>query len=182
MKQLVVYGSFNCAYCYFASSVVDELVSAGIPVEWRAVVNDPQPKGGQLVVGPLANRLDQQIAQVALLSKGRLEIYRPMMYPDMSYATATFSTVRGEDAHRLRRELFHAYWVDGEDLGDTSVLHSHVGHVSLSTLRERTWQRNWSRLPDPTVPLTVDADGKLFYGVEALVDLASEIKTRTRAC
>lgn len=182
MKRLVVYGSFNCPYCYFASAIVDGLIASGTHVEWRAVVNDPQPKEGRLVVGPLANRLDRQIANVTVLSRGALEIYRPTVYPDTSSAVATFSTARGADADRLRRALFHAYWVDGKDIGDTFVLRSIAGHVGLSSLRMRTWQQQWSKFAEPVVPIAVDEDGIALSGVDALASLVEHEAAHTEVC
>ena len=173
MEKLIIYGSFNCPYCYLTSTRLDLLpreVAANI--EWRAVVHDSVPVAGLPVEGRRADELDREVADVARRGGDGFVIHRPGRYPDTTVAVATYAAAEGAEADRIRRVLFRAYWVDGLDIGDPSVVREVAGRVSLYSTRMRSWQQEWRALPRPAVPLAVGPDGVPHGALRRLDDLA----------
>ena len=175
MEKLIVYGSFNCPYCYLASTKLDLLPpEAAGNIEWRAVVHDAVPAAGLPVEGRRADELEREVADVARRGGAGFVIRRPERYPDTTAAVATYAGADGADADRIRRALFRAYWVDGLDVGDPAIVRSLAGRVSLYSTRMRTWQQEWLALPRPVVPLLVGPDGVPHSALRRLEELARQ--------
>jgi 2-hydroxychromene-2-carboxylate isomerase len=174
--QLIIYGSFNCPYSYLASLRADRLMSSGAAtVEWRAVVHDPDvPAEGVKVEGELAEKLDGELEEInGLLIPG--ESYpacRPGVEPNTTDAVAGYAGAAGEQADRLRRALFSAYWSEGEDIGDREVLDRLGCPAAAPGERMRRWESEWRGMERPIAPTMVLPDGKVSRGLGALRRLA----------
>jgi predicted DsbA family dithiol-disulfide isomerase len=179
MDKLIIYGSFNCPYCYLASAMLDQVApEVAANIQWRAVVHDSVPAAGLPVEGERADQLDREVADVARRGGADFVIHRPGRYPDTTVAVATYATADGAEADRIRRALFRAYWVDGLDIGDPAVVRELAGRVSLYSTRMRTWQQEWLSLPRPAVPLLVGADGVPHSALRRLEELARPVLPR----
>ena len=175
MEKLIVYGSFNCPYCYLASTKLDFLpTEVAANIEWRAVVHDSVPAAGLPVEGRRADDLDREVADVARRGGDGFVIHRPERYPDTTVAVATYATAEGAEADRVRRAMFRAYWVDGLDIGDPAVVRDLAGRVSLYSTRMRSWQQEWLALPRPAVPLVVGPDGVPHSALRRLDELVRQ--------
>ncbi len=177
--KLTVYGSFNCPYSYLASLRTDRLAAAGAAeVEWRAVVHDPTvPRSGLPVTGELTQMFDRELAQIrGLLRPG--ESYparRPARQPDTTPAVAGSSAAQADEADRLRRAVYHAFWADGLDIGDPAVLADLGCPSSPPTALMETWREDWLGLGKSGVPMLVLEDGTVSRGLGALRRLAGFI-------
>jgi hypothetical protein len=174
--ELTVYGSFNCPYSYLGSLRVERLSRLGVAdVDWRAVVHDPDvPSGGLPVAGELAGTLDRELDEIrCLLQVG--ETYpaiRPRLQPNTMVAVAGYSTAIGANADRLRVALFDAYWVQGLDLGDASVLGELDCPTASPGATMHRWRDEWLGYERPIVPMIVLPDGTVSRGLGALKRLA----------
>jgi 2-hydroxychromene-2-carboxylate isomerase len=177
--KLTAYGSFNCPYSYLASLRADRLAAAGTAeVKWRAVVHDPTvPASGLPVTGELAQMFDRELAQIrGLLKPG--EAYpakRPARQPDTTPAVAAHSAAQADDADRIRRAIYDAFWAQGLDIGDPAVL-AGLGcpaHPPTAVMDE--WRADWLSLGRPGVPMLVLPDGAVSRGLGALRRLADLI-------
>lgn len=174
--KLIVYGSFNCPYCYLASRRVDGLVGLGAAdVEWRAVVHDPGvPVNGVPVVGELAEMFDRELEEIrGLLGPGEsFPAVRPTVQPNTTLAVAGYSATTSADADRLRERLFDAFWVESLDIGDPGVLRE-MGcpTVSPGVAAER-WRAEWLGHDRPIIPMAVLPDGTVSRGLGVLTRLA----------
>ena len=112
--NVIVYGDFNCPYCYLASQRADALSRAGVAVDWRAVEHDP----GLAVTGSPGSgqALDREVAEVASLAlPGEHAPGRPpVLVSNTAAAVAAYAEAVSDGvASELRRSLFRAIWVDG---------------------------------------------------------------------
>lgn len=174
--ELVVYGSFNCPYSYLASLRTDRLVQLrNARVEWRAVVHDPDvPAAGTPVSSGLADTLDAELREIrGLLAPGEgFPAKRPAVQPNTTLAVAGYSAAAPDQADRLRQELFSAYWAEGQDIGERSVLDRLVCPAVAPGERMRAWDEEWRSVERRLVPMMILPDGKVSRGLGALARLA----------
>lgn len=172
--MVVVFGDFACGLSYLASERVDHLVEHGIDVTWLAVHRRIGAGRGDL---PIPSDITFEITAVqSWLGEGEaLPMQPPSTRPDTSLAVAVLSAFSGRAAHRLRRRLFEAYWVDGRDIGSRRVVEELAGRpVPRFGLRAKRWRRNWVGLGCPDLPATILEDGTLLRGGEAVDELTVE--------
>ena len=174
--ELVVYGSFNCPYSYLASLRTDRLVQlADTRVEWRAVVHDPDvPAAGTPVSGELADTLDAELREIrGLLAPGEVfPAKRPAVQPNTTLAVAGYSAAEPDQADRLRQGLFSAYWAEGQDIGERSVLDRLGCPAGAPGERMHAWDQEWKAVERRLVPMMILPDGKVSRGLGALARLA----------
>lgn len=177
--ELIVYGSFNCPFSYLASLRADRLQArGGVELDWRAVVHDPGvPESGIAVEDELAGDLDEELEQVrALLEPGEdYPARRPPVQPNTVKAVSGYAS-RGGHAHELRRSLFAAFWADGEDIGDITVL-DRLGCPAVPPGEAmNAWDHEWRSCEVRIVPTLVLPGGRQVPGLDAirqLLDLAA---------
>jgi hypothetical protein len=113
--QLIVYGDFNCPYCYLASQRMDAVVLAGLAeAEWRAVEHDPR-----LALTGTPSSLDPQswereVAEVAELAQPGEQppVTAPALISNTGAAVAAYAEAVTDGVHdELRRRLFQEIWV-----------------------------------------------------------------------
>jgi 2-hydroxychromene-2-carboxylate isomerase len=118
--KVIVYGDFNCPYCYLASQRADRLARGGIArIDWRAVEHDRglaltgTPSGA----GPSA--WDKELAEVAALALPgeHAPATPPPVISNTRAAVAAYAeAVPDGIADELRRRLFAAIWVKGRHI------------------------------------------------------------------
>jgi hypothetical protein len=173
--DLVIFGDFNCPFSALASARADRLERAGVVrVDWRAVEHDPAiPRAGEPVQGLLVAELDRELEQVhgLLVAGEELALRRPTLRSNTRRAVETYASV--DPAHRAatRSELFWAYWIDGDDLGDPRLLDD-VSSTRAPETAER-WRHEWIELGRPIVPMMCLPDGYVSRGLGALSRLAT---------
>lgn len=198
----VVYADFSCPACYLASLRVDRLIAAGHPVpEWRAVEHRPRLPLTGLRLDPSAQIVrSQELDEVRLLAdpdRERLPDRAPALLPHGGSPVAAYAEACvAEASDRVRRLLFHAYWVEGKDIGDPEVLRrllppafgrvtrtgdpvrdfgclvtSQHGPITTAAYRlTRQWQRDWLAL-GAGVDLTLATDDGVLTGAGVLAEL-----------
>lgn len=179
--ELVLYGSFNCPYSYLASLRADRLVELGEvrAVDWRAVVHDPDvPAGGKPVSGELADMFDRELQEIRelLLPDEEFPARRPEAQPNTTLAVARYASTDRDQADRLRRALFTAFWAQGENIGEQGVLERLGCPAKTDGERARRWEAEWRGTDRPVVPMMLLADGKVSRGLGALARLAGMIR------
>lgn len=198
-----IYADFTDPCAYLASRRVDRLAEVGVVVPgWRAVAHRhglPQVTL-RLDAAAQANRQAEldRVRELLLPDEelpGRAPAILP--HPDAPVAAYAEAYVHGHGP-QVRRLLFEAYWVDGQDIGDPEVLRRLLPRVvqrdivtgeifhdfgyAVSPSRTalcteaahlaRDWQAEWLRLGTP-VTLTVAADDRCLVGAEGLHHLTA---------
>lgn len=200
----IVYGDFASPECYLAARRADELVAAGMSMDWRAVETRPWlPVGGARLSSEEQDRLSSRFAELeGLLFDGEelpwaMRNFAPKTEAAVSaYAEACGSTV----ADDVRRLLFALYWREGLDIGSPTVLRTPLAgpilraEADADPLREsgyavsvdrgpittdayrriRAWRAEWLALGSPDLPVVL-VGGATLSGVEALRRLGKEL-------
>lgn len=112
---LIVYGDFNCPYCYLASQRVDAVIRAGqAEVEWRAVEHDPRLAltGTPSSLDP--GRWERELAEVAAFARPGEQppVAAPPLISNTYAAVAAYAEAVSDGVQdELRRHLFREIWV-----------------------------------------------------------------------
>lgn len=202
----VVYADFGCPACYLASLRVDRLLAAGQPVpDWRAVEHRPRlPLIGLRLDASARILRNQELDTIRLLAnpgQEKLPARAPDLLPHTTSAVAAYAEAYGAGvADLVRPLLFHAYWVDGKDIGDPEVLRrllpaafaqgsrtsdpirdfgyavtpQHGPITTAAYRRMREWQQDWLALGTP-VALTLTTDDTTLTGAVALNNLRPSV-------
>jgi 2-hydroxychromene-2-carboxylate isomerase len=150
------------------------LATHSCAIEWRAIQHDTAiPLDGEPVEGETAAGLESEVATVLDLSEhdAHLQLIVPPVRSNTAAACAAFAAA-GDDADRLRRQLFAAVWVEGRNLGDPAVLDC-LDAVGGDDVTARRWQGQFESLPRPITPTLVLPDGYISRGLGALARLAT---------
>src|SRR5579875_525846 len=159
MMKVVVYGDFNCPYCYLASQRADRLARCGTAeIDWRAVEHDR--KLAMTGTPADADRAvwDKELADVAVLALRDEDApaAAPPVISNTHAAVAAYAEAVSDGvADELRRRLFRAIWVQGRHLSSAYE----VRHL----IREVMWPQKdiTDRLASPDIPSRLHRDPDL---------------------
>jgi hypothetical protein len=117
--KVIVYGDFNCVYCYLAAQRADRLDRDGkAEVEWRAVEHRPRlPATG--VSSSRGAGPDDDLAAAALLALPgeRLPATPPAMVSNTRAAVSAYAEAVADGVQdQLRLRLFESIWAQGRNL------------------------------------------------------------------
>lgn len=194
----IVYGDFTCAVCYLGSWRADLMSAAQGPIDWRAVEYHPKTS----FTGSRLNQQEREqmnqswsSARDLLLPGEDLPGQPPTFLANTRAAVAGYAEAHGAGvAERVRRLLFHAYWVDGQDIGNPEVLRVLLaeairsGSSTSQPLHEfgyavtlargpvtsiayhliLDWRKQWQDLGQPCDLLFQDSAGEALTGQNAL--------------
>lgn len=132
-KKLVVYSDFICPFCYIGNVNAERLQQEipGLELEWREFELHPE---GQL--DPNSPYMKQAYETVKMLAERNGIDMKPEVLTeiisDSRKALLGFEYAKEQGKESAYRDkVFHAYWVEGEDIGDDEVLKSIAEQVSL---------------------------------------------------
>jgi hypothetical protein len=199
---VIIYGDFTCPFSYLASRRADLLPARPRGVEWRAVESDPHlPAAGLRFDASGREEMTAKWSAVrALLLPGEaLPGQPPAFLANTQGAVAGYAEAVGAGVpDRVRAVLFHAYWVDGADIGNPEVLRVLLaapirsGTSTAYPLRQsgyavsmargpitneafyriRAWRAAWQELDDAAFPALVDGE-HVATGAAALAELGN---------
>lgn len=175
MTRLTIYGDFNCPFSALASARADVLLAGdAYEIDWRAVQHDTTiPASGEPIEGDAAAELAAEVATILDLSEhdGRLRLVVPPVRANTAAGSAVLAAAV-DDAHRLRRRLFAAVWVEGRNISDPTEL-DWLDAGSRDVAVAGRWQSEFEALPRPITPTLVMADGYISRGLGALARLTA---------
>lgn len=207
---MIIYGDFNCPFSYLASRRAELLTGEAGGVDWRAVEHQQElpVMGVKLDDAGRESLADEWASVQGLLLPGEvLPGQVPAFVPNTQAAVAGYAEACGAGVgDRVRRLLFHAYWVDGTDIGNPEVLRVLLapailsGHSTVSPLRDfgyavsvargpittaahyriRDWRNDWRDLGDATIPALVQDGGAGVFGIKALSELGEAVRDRVQ--
>lgn len=151
---LVVYGDFNCPYCYALSEV---LLNAGFDadVQWRTVQHLPNARCDSFT--PKEQSLLSAEVYNVRHRVPTLNIAIPPCRPNTALANQLLLIVSQQapaKTEQLKQLIFRTLWVDGEDISSTRILLELLpkigfdGHINAKELGENSsllqaWQWAW---------------------------------------
>ncbi|MCP4983509.1 MAG: diguanylate cyclase [Gammaproteobacteria bacterium] len=172
--KFTVYADFKCAFCYALSERVSAL-NLDQWVDFRMIQRPPENynEPGSL---ELLNELSSEVAEV----RRRLpstEINIPMFRPGSAAASSLVYAVGRNDlleAAQLRRQIFRALWVDGQDISDPGLLASLLQEFdielscqeNLSNKELTAWQSAWTNNTEfnHNLPVIISEFGETISG------------------
>lgn len=202
--SMVLYVDVSAPECYLAVRRAAVLAAAGVPVDVRAVEQEPRlPVPGRRLAEADRDALSARFGALeALLLPGEeLPWSMPPLTPRTQAAVSAVAQTYGTPAAGdVRRVLFDLYWREGADVGSPEVLRTPLagpvlragsacdpllqcGYVvtmdraPISTAawrRVRDWRGEWQDLGAPALPVLL-AGGATLHGVDALRRLGKEI-------
>ena len=157
--KVIVYGDFNCLYCYLASLRADRLLRGGIAqVDWRAVEHDRRlPVTGTRSDADRA-AWDREVAEAGALAvpdEWPPAAPPPVVSNTRAAVAAYAEAVSDGVADELRRRLFRAIWVEGR--------HMSSAYEVRRVITEVMWPAGpiLPRLLSPDLPGVLDHDPDL---------------------
>jgi predicted DsbA family dithiol-disulfide isomerase len=170
--SFLLYSDFNCPFCYalherlHGLNVIDRC-------EWRGVQHAPHlPRPMKPWDGALGAELRHEVAMVQRLAPG-VPIQLPPGKPNTRPAIEQAVVLLREDRTRgmdFVRKTYRAFWCEGKDISDPSVLtlladgHLFSGQDGQTQRTAQDWEEAWQMTGQAGVPLIVSPDGDLLVG------------------
>lgn len=207
MRELVLYGDFNCPWSYLAALRAERLAADGARVDWRAVEHDPMcASRNRLPAADFEALQAERDRVVSLLSPDECfpHVFAGFVPCTRSAVSGYAEACAADVGDRVRRLLFEAFWVNAVDLGDAKVVRTLLvdairsGSSDSEALREwgyaidvtgaaittpshrllRTWRDEWLGIGAGTVPVLIADGGEPVRGTAAVQWLGEEIAAR----
>lgn len=185
--SFTVYADFKCPFCY---ALNERIFAMNLDhwIDFRLIQQAPEINHhrGSL---ELLSELTSEVAEV----RRRLpstEINIPMFRPSSAAASALVYAIGRDDpieAARLRRRIYRALWVDGEDISDPGTLASLLqeldielpSHDNLSNEELTAWQSEWANNTEfnRNLPVIISESGETVIGFLLEPELAAFLES-----
>ncbi len=172
--SFTVYADFNCPFCY---ALNERIFAMNLDhwIDFRLIQHTPEVhhQRGSL---ELLSELTTEVAEVRRRIPST-EINIPMFRPGSAAATSLVYAIGRDDpveAARLRRRIYRALWLDGEDISDPGILASLLLELdieppsqdNLSNEELTAWQSEWANNTefDRNLPVIISECGETAIG------------------
>ena len=185
--SFVVYADFNCPFCY---ALNERLIALQIDdrVSFRNVQHSPQISSSQTGFETLSN-LSSEVAEVCRRAPStRINI--PLFRPNSGPASTLVYRVAREDpaaARQLRKRIYRALWIDGEDISDSEFLTSLTQEMNIEVPGEsgsgtdelEKWQLAWDSNQEfeRAIPIIISGKGETVVGFPLESEIDGFLKT-----
>lgn len=171
-NAFLLYGDFNCPFCYALHERLHDL-NVIERCEWRGVQHAPHlPRPMKPWSGSLGAELRHEVSVVQRLAPEvpiALPPGKPNTLPAIVQAVELLRTDRAQGMAFVRA-VYRAFWRDGQDISDPSVLSRLSGVTVPSDQDENShrisqeWEAAWHETGQAGVPLIVSPQGDLLVG------------------
>jgi 2-hydroxychromene-2-carboxylate isomerase len=131
VKTIELYYDVVCPYAYLASTRVEAVAArAGARVEWKPILLGGLLKALWPAGEPFSNASKARIALLDILRWAEhwgVELRFPPGHPRRTLDAMRLLVAAGERRRDLSHALYRAYWVEGRDVADRSVLRAIAG-------------------------------------------------------
>ncbi len=186
-ESFVVYADFNCPFCYALNERIIALYLDD-RVSFRTVQHAPLTSSSQTGFETLS-KLSAEVAEASRRAPStRINI--PLFRPDSGPASALVNRVARADpvaARRLRKKIFRALWVDGEDISNLEFLSSLTQAMDIEIPDESSsdvdelekWQLAWDGNEEfeRTIPIIISGKGEMVVGFPLEPEVDGFLKT-----
>ena len=186
VSKFTVYADFNCPFCYALNERLHAM-DLEERVDFRCIEHAPA-SGSKDTTFEALSELVGEVAQLRRRAPS-IQINIPLFRPNTAVATTLANAVEAVDrprAARLRRRIFRALWIDGEDISNPDLLAALLADLEIeppdegAAVTDRTveWQREWETNPgfDRAIPVVISDRGESVVGfpLEPELDLFLE--------
>jgi diguanylate cyclase (GGDEF)-like protein len=174
-RRFTIYADFNCPFSY---ALNERLHAMGLDqrVDFRCIRQFPSAASDATdfqTLGLLAGEVAELRRKLP-----SMQINLPLFRPDTTAAADLANAVITVDparAARLRRHIFRALWIDGEDISRPELLRSLLRDLEIDlpgkSIRRAPdtddWQRKWDENPDfqQDTPIVISDRGETLVGL-----------------
>ncbi|CUQ67889.1 DsbA family oxidoreductase [Candidatus Nitrospira inopinata] len=170
--MFLLYSDFNCPFCYALHERLHDLNLID-RCEWRGVQHAPHlPRPMKPWNGALGVELRHEVSVVRRLAPSlpiSLPSGKPNTLPAIQYAI-TLLHMNHELGMRFIRETYRAFWQEGKDISNPTVLNGLAGRDLGGTLDDDSlriayaWDSAWRDTGHGGVPLIVSPRGDILIG------------------
>jgi diguanylate cyclase (GGDEF)-like protein len=182
--RFVVYADFNCPFC-FALNERLHAMDLDHRVEFRCIENFPSASSDTADFDLLA-ALTGEVAELRRRAPS-IQINLPLFRPNTAAAVDLANRVYLSDpvqAARLRRGIFRALWIDGQDISRPAVLETLLEDLEIEVpdtaeAGAPDWRREWDSQPefDHSIPILLSARGETVVGFPLEPELTAFLET-----
>jgi len=186
-ESFVVYADFNCPFCY---ALNERILALGLDerVSFRSVQHAPQISSSQTGFETLS-KLSTEVAEVcrrAPSTRINIPLFRPNSGP-ASNLVHRVDRIDPAAARELRKRIFRALWVNGEDISDQAILISLTQDMKIDVPEEtdsdidelEKWQLAWDRNQEfeHAIPIIISGSGETVVGFPLEPEVDGFLKT-----
>ncbi len=185
MAATVVYGDFNCPFCY-ALDLRLQAMGVKADLEWRVIEHEPEVNSRECSPHDHA-MLAGEVFTVRHRAP-EVPIQLPPARPNTGLANRTYAGLLARDpdqAARFRSAIYRALWVEGLDISQPAVVEDVLRAQALVSPADdggpilQTWQRGWEEGPfDLRIPSMQAGDGRLLLGLSSPADIQAFLDGR----
>jgi diguanylate cyclase (GGDEF)-like protein len=172
--SFTVYADFNCPFCY---ALNERLFAMNLEhqVDFRMIQQTPDIHSGRITL-ELLGELTAEVAEVRYRAPST-EINVPMFRPNSAAASALVYTISRDDlieAVQLRRRIYRALWIEGQDISKADTLASLLLELDIelppsciqSNDELNSWQSEWANNSEfnRNLPVVISERGETLIG------------------
>ena len=190
VSRFIIYADFNCPFCYALNERLHEL-NREDQVEFRAIQHLPSVSSDHTSFDMLSE-LAAEVAEVRRRAPST-QINVPLFRPNSGPASRLVNAVTQEHprkAIQLRRLIYRALWIDGEDISNPVLLDNLLSELDIDPAVDvskddklSAWQSEWDENPEfnRDIPIIISDRGETVVGfplapeVDAFLDSGSLI-------
>jgi len=174
-RQFTIFADFNCPFS-FALNERLHAMDLDARVDFRCIQQFPSASSDATDFDTLA-RLVGEVAELRRKLPSmpiNLPVFRPNTAAAAELANAV-SAVDPAQGSRLRRRIFRALWIDGEDISRPELLQSLLDDLDIEApgkgarraLKCGDWQREWEESPEfgHGMPIVISDVGETLVGL-----------------
>ncbi len=185
--NLTIYADFNCPFCYALNERLHAM-DLEDQVEYRGIQHAPSissKQAGFKVLSELVN----EVAEVRRRAPSA-HINVPLFRPNSAAASMLVNWVNKIDpvrASKLRRRIYCALWIDGQDISDPNLLAALLDDLGIEPPADDAlqddelvaWQTEWdgNREFDRNIPIVISDPGEVVIGFPLESELDNFLKT-----
>jgi predicted DsbA family dithiol-disulfide isomerase len=179
MIPYLLYGDFNCPFCYALHERLHEMQLLD-RCEWRGVQHAPHlPRPMKAWQGSFVAELRHEVALVQRLAPG-LPLALPAGKPNTKTAIErAVQLLRRDRAQGMEyvRLAYRAFWCNGQDISDHALLTQLAEGLGEGEADEQSrriaeeWESAWHQTGQAGVPLIVSPQGDLLVGCVPAEDI-----------
>jgi predicted DsbA family dithiol-disulfide isomerase len=179
---VTLFTDLNCPFCYATEQRLERL-GVNERIAWRGVEHEPELPVPMALDDPeIAAELAEEVRSVRARAPEVAIAVPPGKANTAAGLLATAAALRLDAARGadFRQAVYRAFWRDGRDVSDPTVLEALAHGQRLPALRAgpedaltvASWRLEWERSPLRGVPLLIRDDGETVYGLKDVETLA----------
>jgi len=175
IRRFTIFADFNCPFCYALNERLHAM-DLDQRVDFRCIQQFPAASSEASDFQTLG-RLAGEVADLRRKLPS-MQINLPLFRPNTAAAAElanAVATVDSAQAARLRRRIFRALWIDGEDISRPELLQSLLDDLDIDApgkavrraLESGDWQREWDETEEfgHGLPVAVSDRGETLIGL-----------------